>query len=67
MALPTQKRSKTRKKIKQYRCRLKQRNLSVCPKCKKPVLSHHACLFCGTYINKEVIKPKAEKKTKKGK
>lgn len=29
--------------------------LSVCPKCKKPVLSHTVCLNCGFYKGKEVI------------
>ena len=65
MALPTQKRSKTRKKIKQYHYRLKKKDLSVCPKCKKPTLPHHTCLFCGTYINKEIVKLKVDKKSKK--
>lgn len=66
MALPTQKRSKSRQKIRQYQYRLKKLNLSVCPKCKKPVRPHHICLFCGTYKEKEIIKPKS-KKTEKDK
>lgn len=37
--------------------------LSECPKCKKPVQPHMACLFCGTYKGKEIIKIK-QKKTK---
>lgn len=64
MALPTQKRSKSRKRVKQYKERLKKQVLSVCSKCKKPVLSHHVCHFCGTYMNKEVINPKKDKKEK---
>ncbi len=64
MALPNQKRSKSRKKIKQFRHRLKKINLSVCPRCKKPIRPHHACLFCGTYNGKEVIKIKSKNKTK---
>lgn len=67
MALPTQKRSKSRKKIRQYQHRLKNISLSKCPKCKKPVRPHHVCQFCGTYINKEIIKPKEDKKKKKEK
>ncbi len=65
MALPTQKRSKSRQKRKQYQYRLKKIYLSVCPKCKKPKLSHQICPFCGTYMDKEIIKPKTEKKDKK--
>jgi ribosomal protein L32 len=29
--------------------------LNVCPKCKKPVLSHTVCLNCGFYKGEEVI------------
>jgi len=29
--------------------------LNVCPKCKKPILSHTACLNCGFYKGSEVI------------
>lgn len=62
MALPTQKTSKSRKRVKQYKNRLKKIILSICPKCKKPVLPHHVCHFCGTYINKEIINPRKDKK-----
>lgn len=43
--------------------------LNVCPKCKKPILSHAVCLNCGSYKGKEVIDvlkalTKKEKKAK---
>lgn len=67
MALPTQKRTKSRKRVRQYQYRLSKINLSKCPKCGKPILPHRACLFCGYYQGKEVIEPKIQKsnKTKK--
>ncbi len=65
MALPTQKRSKSRQKRRQYQYRLKKIYLSICPKCKKPKQSHQACPFCGTYMGKEIIKLKTKKKDKK--
>jgi len=65
MALPTQKRSKARKKTRQYQYRLKKPNLSICPKCKKPVRPHHVCPFCGTYMGREVIEIKSKKKKEK--
>jgi len=34
--------------------------LNVCPKCKKPVLSHTACLNCGYYKGEEVVNVLAE-------
>ena len=61
MALPTQKRSKSRQKRRQYQYRLKKIYLSVCPKCKKPKQSHQTCPFCGTYMGKEIIKPESER------
>jgi len=61
MALPTQKRSKSRQKRRQYQYRLKKIYLSICPKCKKPKQSHQTCPFCGTYMGKEIIKPEAER------
>ena len=41
--------------------------LNLCPKCKKPVLSHTVCLNCGFYKGKEVINVLADltKKEKK--
>ena len=41
-------------------------HLNVCPKCKKPVLSHTVCLNCGFYKGKETINVLA-KLTKKDK
>jgi len=65
MALPTQKRSKSRKRVKQYKDRMKKRILSVCRQCKSPVLSHHACPSCGKYSDREVFQPRSEKRKKK--
>ncbi|OQX71600.1 50S ribosomal protein L32 [Candidatus Parcubacteria bacterium 4484_255] len=67
MALPTQKRSKSRQKRKQYQYRLKKIYLSICPKCQKPKLSHQVCHFCGTYMEKEIIKSEAGKRKNKDK
>lgn len=67
MSVPKQKRPKSSKRKKQYRLRLKPLILSRCPQCKKSVLSHHACHFCGTYNKKEIIKLKTKKEKKKEK
>ena len=34
---------------------IKSVRLSLCPKCKKPVLSHTVCLNCGFYKGNEAI------------
>jgi len=46
---------------------IKPVHLNICPKCKKPVLSHTVCLNCGFYKGEEVINVLGEltKKEKK--
>ncbi len=67
MAVPRHKH--TRSKVGKSRMHkyIKFAHLNVCPKCKKPVLSHTACLNCGFYKGKEVINVLGEltKKDKK--
>lgn len=55
MAVPRHKH--TRSKVGQSRMHknIKLLHLNICPKCKKPVLSHTACLNCGFYKEKEII------------
>jgi large subunit ribosomal protein L32 len=30
-------------------------NVTLCPKCKEPVLSHRVCPSCGTYKDRQVV------------
>ncbi len=60
MALPNQKRAKSRKRVRQYRLRLTKKQLGKCPKCGRAVMPHHICSFCGYYKNQEVIAPKVK-------
>ena len=55
MAVPRHKH--TRSKVGKSRMHkyIKSAHLNVCPKCKKPVLSHTVCLNCGFYKGNEVI------------
>lgn len=55
MAVPKQ--GHTRAKVGKSRMHkyIKPVRLSLCPKCKKPVLSHTVCLNCGSYKGTEVI------------
>jgi len=69
MAVPRHKH--TRSKVGKSRMHkyIKSAHLNVCPKCKKPVLSHTVCLNCGFYKGNEVINvladlTKKEKKTR---
>ncbi len=69
MAVPKQ--GRTRSKVGKMRMHkyIKPVHLNVCPKCKKPVLSHTVCLNCGFYKGTEVINvlAKLTKKEKKHK
>ena len=60
MAVPKQ--GHTRAKVGKSRMHkyIKPVHLNVCPKCKKPVLSHTVCLNCGFYKGQEVINVLAE-------
>jgi large subunit ribosomal protein L32 len=62
---PTQKHTKSRKRIRRGAIKLKLTTLTKCPKCKKPIKQHTACPFCGQYKGKEVIKIKMSKIEKK--
>ncbi len=69
MAVPRH--SHTRGKVGRSRMHkyIKSVRLNVCPKCKKPILSHTVCLNCGYYKGAEVINVlgKLTKKERKAK
>jgi len=67
MGLPTKKLCKSRGRVRRAAFKLGTGQISVCPKCKKPVKPHHACAKCGTYRSKEVIKIKFKHLKKKEK
>ena len=56
MAVPKKKTSKSRKNMRRAHDFLTPPNVSTCPQCKAPKLPHRACLSCGTYKGKEVLK-----------
>ena len=67
MAVPRHKHTRAKVGKTRMHKNIKFLSLNICPKCKKPVLSHTACLNCGFYKGKEVINVLAEltKKEKK--
>jgi len=67
MGVPAQKRSKSRKKRRQYQYRVEKLNLVKCSFCGKLILPHHVCPYCGHYHNEEIFSPKVKKKTEKKK
>lgn len=55
MAVPRHKHTRSKVGKTRMHKNIKRVVLSVCPKCKKPVLSHTACKNCGFYNGQEVI------------
>lgn len=62
MGLPGHRRTSSHKRRRAAHFAITKQNLAECSKCKKPVQSHHACAFCGTYAGRQVTKVKAEHK-----
>ncbi len=61
------KRHKTRSKVRMRRSqqKLKKTILVLCPHCKRLILPHRVCPFCGYYKGRQVIKVKEKTKKKK--
>lgn len=60
-ALPKQRTSHARKGERRSHIHLELPSLRICPQCKKPRLTHHACPHCGTYRGRQVFYPKTKK------
>ena len=69
MPMPKKRHSNSRQgKRRHSNYKLSGANLSRCSSCGAPIMPHHACLACGTYKGKAVLKVKTkEKKGKKEK
>ncbi len=55
MAVPKQRKTKSRRNQRRMHIYLKRPVLTVCPKCGKKVRPHTVCLNCGYYKGGEVI------------
>lgn len=62
MPLPKKRYAKARRGKRRSHLGLTSPALSDCPQCHSPKLPHHACLTCGSYAGREVIKIKSPKK-----
>ena len=69
MAVPKQRKTKSRQSNRRSHHHLEGLNLGKCPKCAQTVLSHTMCENCGTYNSREVVDvlAKLEKRAKKKK
>lgn len=55
MAVPRHKHTRSKVGKTRMHKNIKRAVLNICPKCKKPILSHTVCTNCGFYKGKEVI------------
>ncbi len=55
MAVPKQRKTKSRRDQRRMHIFLNKPALTSCPKCGKPVLSHTVCQNCGYYKGVEII------------
>ena len=69
MPAPKQRHTKSRRNKRRSHLALKPECFSLCPKCKSPILPHHACQSCGYYNSREAIDvlAKLEKRARKQK
>jgi len=62
MAEPKKRHTSTRSGNRRSHLAKKIKSLSVCPKCKEPILAHRVCSSCGYYNGKDILE--VEKKAK---
>ncbi|MFA5076739.1 MAG: 50S ribosomal protein L32 [Patescibacteria group bacterium] len=60
MPVPAKRKAKSHSRSGRAHLALKSIKLASCPKCKKSILPHHTCLYCGFYKGREVIKIKSK-------
>ncbi len=65
MGLPGKRLSRSSKRRRASHFALKKAILVACLKCKKMILPHRACSYCGVYKGREVVKMKLPKTTQK--
>ena len=65
MANPKKRKTHSKSRMGRAHLALKKVSLTKCPKCGEMRKPHTACQFCGTYKDKEVVKPKSKTVNKK--
>lgn len=55
MGLPGHRRTSSHKRRRAAHFALAETTFNACPKCKKPLRPHRACVFCGYYKGKSML------------
>jgi large subunit ribosomal protein L32 len=60
MPNPKRQHSRQRQRKRRTHDKITLSSFAKCPQCRKPVLSHRVCPFCGYYKNQPVLNIKTE-------
>jgi len=63
MAVPKQRKTKSRRNQRRMHIHLDKPSLASCPQCKEKKLMHTVCKACGYYKNREVVDVLKDKKS----
>ena len=64
VAVPKNKKSKSRRDMRRNNFKLKPINIVECPRCHSKKIAHRVCANCGYYNNIEIIKIETKSKEK---
>lgn len=67
MALPKRQHSKQRGRKRRTHWKITLSKLQPCAHCKKQIMAHRVCPFCGHYKDKQVVEIKVKEKKKTSK
>src|SRR5574344_836005 len=67
MAVPFRRTSKTKKRMRRTHLKKVARKITTCPKCGAPIQPHRACMACGYYNGKDVLKKEVKETENKAK
>ncbi len=59
MGVPKKRTSSQKRDQRRANWKITAPNVSACPSCGEPVLSHHVCPACGKYGERQVVETKA--------
>jgi len=65
MGLPGHRRTSSHKRRRASHFALKAANLTKCPNCQYPIMTHRACANCGYYKGRKVLEVKLKSKALK--
>ncbi|MFZ5364743.1 MAG: 50S ribosomal protein L32 [Patescibacteria group bacterium] len=65
MGVPKHRKTHSKTRMGRSHKKLRTSQASVCPNCQQPIRPHRACVACGYYKGKQVIRTKEEVITKR--